>query len=834
MNGAAILAVAAIGLASPVWAGEQTYSINVAAGSLDYVLTQLASQTGHRIVFDPSLVAGLKSSGISGNYNPEAAFEQVLAGTDLLFKVSEGGEWIILARNKNAAPRSVSGKLLSTVRVQADGKSFIRAGDNGSSDPIATEGTGSYTAKATVLASKTPLSIQETPAAVSVMTRQMLDDRQITSLSDSLSQLPGITVAQGGIISRGFAITNIQIDGGSPINVGQNSSDYRSDYSMIDDLSIYDSVALLRGSAGQFTGVGDPGGVISLERKRPLDHEMVAVEQGFGSYDHYRTVVDASSPFLFGDLMRARLVLTRETNNYFYDIASRSLQQGYLNVELDPTPSTTVNLGMKVNSSRNTPWSGLPTLDSGAIVRFPRNACLCTPWSYVKTSGQEYFAEVGQKLGEDWSFHLNASANIQHSKSEIFQYKIGRGYTGVVAGDPFSTVVSTFKTPTKSNQYLLDASMNGKFSVLGVDVDVTGGTNVQTINQKITGTSLAYWYNNADIINFDPNNFPKPADSQYYDNQDATPLSKQTQAGGYLTVRISPVNWLHLTVGERYSYYSFKIMQYGQLTSSSYDNLPTPSFGLVVDLSKDTSLFATTQSIFDRGNYLKKSGGLVDPSTGSNMEAGIKQSWDGGKLIASLSGYYLKKNNIPNFDPTAGFSIDPTTQAQCCFISDGTQYEDHGVEFSLQGALTDRLQTDISYTFSEFNAHNGYLTSNSPVPLTAPKHMAKIWFSWRPEILDDKLVLGFGGHLESKLTASAETISWDPVKGKTVYIFTKTPRPGFGAWDAMVKYDITENISAQLNVTNVFDQTYFSSVQVGSGNIYAQPRSYLLTLRGQI
>ncbi|MEE3216177.1 MAG: hypothetical protein VX259_11465, partial [Pseudomonadota bacterium] len=48
--------------------------------------------------------------------------------------------------------------------------------------------------------------------------------------------------------------------------------------------------------------------------------------------------------------------------------------------------------------------------------------------------------------------------------------------------------------------------------------------------------------------------------------------------------------------------------------------------------------------------------------------------------------------------------------------------------------------------------------------------------------------------------------------------------------DAMARYRINENLSAQLNVTNLFDEEYYSQLGFYSQGIYGQPRSALLSL----
>ena len=95
------------------------------------------------------------------------------------------------------------------------------AGSNGSSDPTATEGTGSFTTNGASVASKTDQSLKDTTQSVSVLTQERIEQQNLTDLTTAVSNLTGVTVAQtSGIqsryISRGFTIGTYQLDGGAP------------------------------------------------------------------------------------------------------------------------------------------------------------------------------------------------------------------------------------------------------------------------------------------------------------------------------------------------------------------------------------------------------------------------------------------------------------------------------------------------------------------------------------------------------------------------------------------------------------------------------------------
>jgi outer membrane receptor for ferric coprogen and ferric-rhodotorulic acid len=55
---------------------------------------------------------------------------------------------------------------------------------------------------------------------------------------------------------------------------------------------------------------------------------------------------------------------------------------------------------------------------------------------------------------------------------------------------------------------------------------------------------------------------------------------------------------------------------------------------------------------------------------------------------------------------------------------------------------------------------------------------------------------------------------------------------GYALADAFLSYRINKNFTAQLNVNNIFDKTYYAKLgALASGNFYGDPRNFLLTLR---
>jgi outer membrane receptor for monomeric catechols len=146
----------------------------------------------------------------------------------------------------------------------------------GNADSTTTEGTGSYTPRATAASTGLPLTLRETPQSVTVVTRQRMDDENMLSLVDVMASTPGISVQnydseRYSFNSRGFSVSNYMYDG-IPTSF---DTGYAAGESSLDPI-IYDRVEVVRGATGLLTGAGNPSASINLVRKHATSREFKA------------------------------------------------------------------------------------------------------------------------------------------------------------------------------------------------------------------------------------------------------------------------------------------------------------------------------------------------------------------------------------------------------------------------------------------------------------------------------------------------------------------------------------------------------------------------------
>jgi iron complex outermembrane receptor protein len=155
----------------------------------------------------------------------------------------------------------------------------------------------SYVGEKSQTATKMPLALHETPRAVSVVTREQMDDRASISISDALQYTPGIQTnyfgednKQDWFVIRGFqqAGTGLYQDGTRLYSAGFYSW-------QIDPFGL-ERVEVLRGPASVLYGQNPPGGLINVVSKRPqFDGGSGQVGIDVGSFDRTQVTLDVNT-----------------------------------------------------------------------------------------------------------------------------------------------------------------------------------------------------------------------------------------------------------------------------------------------------------------------------------------------------------------------------------------------------------------------------------------------------------------------------------------------------------------------------------------------------------
>ena len=863
----ALFAMAVALAANPVAAqSAASYDIDIPATDVAAAVARLRAETGVNVVV--AVGATGTTRAVKGRMSARQAVDLMLGGSGLRAAWAGGDVTIV----SSAASQGGGETQLGTVRVSAagsgggDGSSRqVAQGANGSTDATATEGTRSYTATETNIGGKVPTAIKDVPQSVTVVTRQRIEDQQLNTLADVLEQTPGVTVLQNNntsqlqpsFYSRGFAIQNFQIDGGAPINYGGGSGgdtgNYTSTLTPVFDMSLYDHVEVLRGADGTFAGVGDPGGVLSLERKRPLDHRQFVVEATGGSWSAARFSADASTPLTADGTLKVRLVGTHDQRDYFYHPASKQLDLVYANLEYDPTTRTRLNVGASYTIQSGVPWSsGLPRYQDGGDLNLPRGTCLCLSFGNYNTKQLEIFAQAEQHFGDKWSLNANLSTLRQNSRileGDLVTYGgIDRATSQIrYGGGP----VQASRTSTRSEQYSADLYLTGSFRLFGQEQHLVIGGNYQKQNDGANpkpGDGTAFLDNILYLSSFSPDGYTVPSDASFSPVPVTVPVYERTQYAAYATLRLTPLPRVHVNVGLRYNQYetrqstvyTYPNFSFSQNKVFSESRFVPPLASLSYDLTSKTTVYGSYSGIYiSQADRRTSDGSVLHAATGRNIEFGVKRSDFGGKLNSSLAVYDIVQNNLAVQLLTGPNSFDPATGINCCYSPIGSRNKSRGLDFEVSGAITPRWQISTGYTHntnqfdpSALAVSNG--SSVSPIIAQAPRDLLKLFSSYRLGTSGwlGRTTLGGGGRYQSPTRTFYSIYTCGATSCTST--LASIVQPTYALADLFGRLAVTPAISVQVNVNNVFDKRYYATVgSVQGGNFYGEPRNFSVALRGK-
>lgn len=786
---------------------------DIAPQALASALNQFSAQTGWEVGYAAELARGVQSQGVQGEFQPAQAVAQLLAGTGLGFDFS-GPRALILKR----LPEEPGALELSTTSVT--GTASLGG---------LTEHTGSYTTGAVTVGGKAPHSLRETPQSVSVITRQRMEDQGLTSLAKVLDQTTGITLVGDGdantkVLSRGFSLTNMQVDGGAPAYREQT-------YDTLADTTAYDHIQVLRGSDGLFGGTGEPAGAINLVRKRALAETQLKFATSAGSWDNYRTEVDVTGPLGFDGALRGRMAASHEDRRYFYDGADTEKHVLYGVLEADLTADTTISLGGS-HEWRDTDghWeSGLPRVTTGDPLGLSRSTSLAADWSSNNYERSEAFLKLDHRFSDDWKINGSFTRSRYDTKQNLGE-ATNPVNPDTGEGAIFQRVIRNYD----NNQDLFDANLQGAFAAFGRRHELLLGVDYSDIKRSYADYSA--WASRVPVDPFatDIGSLPEPAVPPLYYEYPDWNIRKH---GAYATLRLQAADPLTVVLGARYSDYANTlhalVPSYGTDSKDGgrESGVVTPYGGLVYQLTPEWSLYTSYAQIYKpQLETLDRDFSPLDPITGDTYELGAKGELFGGRLNLSSALYYTKQENNAIY-----LFFEGSLSNSCCYAAGG-EIVSKGLDTEISGELAPGWQLTAGYTFNinEQRKTGDDTEVGKPLSTQTPKHLFKFFTTYQlPGGLND-WKLGLGATVQSRNYVSGnvqrrlEDGSLSPSTNSYEYI-----QPGYAVWNALVEYRIDEHWTAALNGNNLLDKTYYQTVNSSArGNWYGAPRNYMLTLRG--
>lgn len=783
----------------------------IAADTLENSLVAFATAAGVSITVPPALAAGVASRGLQGSYTIQQGFDALLAGSGLQAVSTAQGVYTLQKAQAVFTPGAAA-STLPEVQVSAR-----------TERSLVSEGTGSYTVKASNSATRFERSLRETPQSVSVITRQHMDDQGLTNISDVLQQTPGITVNRENsegytFYSRGFAIQNFQFDGVPSLST--DAGNVRDNYS-ITNAAIYDRVEVLKGATGLLNGAGYPGGVINFIRKRPTAEFQGHVLLGAGSWDNYRGEIDLSGPLTEDGRLKGRVVSVLQDQGSFMDYArsEQSIFYGIVEAELSAATKFSLGLDYQKNNNDATTNTHLPTFFSdGSVARFKRSTNPADKWAYRNHETRRIFTDLEHRFDNDWLLKATLSHRDYSSREIIAGMGSSSASSLINVSDhsaPHGYYVggaAQFNTETKENG--IDLMARGKYSLLGREHELVLGYNFAKTDSKSrrydgdTDTSIS------DIFNWD-NNATYPSRFDWWSTFDVD----VKQSMFYAATALKPLDYLSVILGARVTNYEWSLQNRNALPrtinyGTEVSGEVTPYAGVTLDVDKQHSVYFSYTDIFKPQAYnFNASGQQLDPLTGKSYEIGGKGEYFDGRLNASVAYFQIKQDNFAVLDPTG--AATPTGSSAMVAIKG---VETRGIELEMSGEILPRWQVLTGYTYRHsVDANDQRVSTNQPLSLF--KLASQYRFSGPLN------ALSVGGSLNWQ-NGSYFNLG---INGNT----RKFEQEAYTVVNLNAAYDFNPQWKMLLQVNNLFDKHYYSGIGNYNSAFYGTPRNAMLSVRYQ-
>jgi len=804
----------AVGWPAPVWragaitvlaagalaaqAQDARLRFDIPAQPLASALRAFASQGGQQLLFDEDRLARLRAPALNGRYTPREALDRLLAGTGMVAMPSGPGFFTLQEAPTPPGPSSETSLAPVTVTATAE-RSAV------------SEGTGSYAARAVTIG-KTAQTLREIPQSVTVITRQRIEDENLTSLGKTLERSTGVIappqnpVGDGGPVVRGFELVNRQADG-VPL----------PPYTYVPaDTAIYDRIEILRGAAGLLQGTGDPSGVVNLVRKRPGDAFAASAAASVGSWNSHRAELDVGGPLNAAGTLRGRMAVALEDREGYIDTLKARQVLGYGILEADLSPQTLLTVGMASGRSRSTGHAqyGLPRATDGGDLNLPRSWSSDPPWTRGGQGGRQVFASLEHAFDSGWKarFSYLQEEGVQWTHRTILAGPI-EPYTG--AGGNLQPRAWDYDRLNRG----ADLALSGSPIWWGREHHLLLGANwrkERTLSASINPATARL----DNFFLFNPAAVPEPV---WWSATSSTSAGANTteESGLYGAARLRLADPLTLVLGGRLSWWKSDNetgrIASGTVTATRNDlsRKFSPYAGLVYDLDDTWSAYASYADILKPQTQRTAAGELIDPIVGATYEAGIKGALKGGALNVSLAAFRIEQKNRAQEDPDNPCFSAPT--AGWCYVAAG-KVRSQGVEAELSGELAPGWQAMLGYTYNTTRYLEDRNNAGKVFDSRTPRHLLRASTSYR--LRGDWSRWTLGANLQAQSDTFYESGGLRATQG------------GYAVVGLRASYQAGKNLLVALNINNLFDRRYYSNLgYILYGGVYGDPRNATLTLR---
>ena len=685
-------------------------------------------------------------------------------------------------------------------------------------DPITKK---DYVAPNAVSATRSDTPIHDTPVAVQVIPRVIMDDQQVVQVKDAVKNVSGVMPAPyqfyDGYVIRGF-------DTGS--NVYRNG--LRQNSFGDQQTANVEQVEVLKGPAAVLYGRIEPGGLVNVVTKKPLAQPYYSIQQQVGSWDFYRTTADATGPITDDGSLLYRVNLAYQKNHSFVDYLDN--KNIFITPMLTWRPSDNFELNLEFEYQRKeyvhygTNGGGVPAIGNRpADVR--RSLYVGNPSISVNHPNEQN----RNYTGFDWKFDFNDNWSLKH-RFGYTDVDYETHYAGAASGSTaFNETTGVLKQTLQGafqdrKAYATNLDLTGKFNTGEIQHNVLLGVDYLRLKQNYYGLGLSginialpsidifnpVYPNSEAILNSTP-------DNSFF-------VRKEYWTGVYFQDQMAFAEKWHLLLGGRFddaNHGTGSDYRVGGNLNTAWSKLAmrhdsafSPRVGLLYQPMPWMSIYGNYVESFGANNGVDAAGKAHDPQEGKQKEIGVKTEMFDGKVTATAALFEITKTNLLTRDPNNLAVTIPIGEARS-----------RGIELDITGKISEKwsLIASASIDSAEITKDNSVVNREGKSLPGVPLRSGSVWAKYDNGSETEGLSFGAGLYLRGQREG-------DP--NNTYQL------PGYGRVDAFAAYKFkalgAKVATAQVNVNNLFDKKYFE--YGGSGgtrfNIYyGEPISIMGSLK---
>ncbi|MEM6898600.1 MAG: TonB-dependent siderophore receptor [Pseudomonadota bacterium] len=661
------------------------------------------------------------------------------------------------------------------------------------------------------------LDFLELPRIVNVIPEQLILDQKITDLNEALRNTPGISQSDGfggtndDFFIRGFRRNTVYRNG------FRRATNFRT------NLTNVEYTQVVRGPAAITYGQVEPGGLVDVITKKPLDEQRISGEARFGSFDDQLFLLDVSQPVT--DWFGVRVVASTQDANSFRDFTDIKRDTIAVSARVDPTPSTTFDIAYEFRDESRPLDRGTITVETGPdsreiinnLIDIPISRRFGEPFEIFESEFNFLEASLEQRFGDTWTarfgfaFEDSIADDLQARPRSVFIFDADApisadGFFQVPAAeaanlrqpffdDPTDLVFLSRRTDGSRERDVeviyLDGILSGEFSTGIFDHRVAFGAEYRDIETSrfFVATPTTNGFPVESGGNGPLFNIQNPVFGTLPDNvpTDGLPVltSAQDEFSFFFNDYVDLTDRLSILAGVRYDEFTLDLGA-GELQS---ENAVSPQFGITYDLTDFASAFFSYSQAFTPNSAVNPEAGENEPfppEDSEQFEIGAKAEFFDGKVQASGALYRINVENVLDFVDGA-FVLTEGQSSQ-------------GVELSVTGQPIPGMNVVAGYAFTDAEIGTGASAGNRV--RNVAENTFNIWTSYEVQrgVLEG---LGMGGgvfFIGDRFGDNANTLSlgsYTTVDLSIWYTFT-TP---------YVRPD--SRIRVQFAARNLFDEEFF-------------------------